>query len=174
MLTALGLRGFVMQIYTRGQVAFECGRERGERGERKGVFTPNSHVRSSEVSNWQTFESHFADERIKWQSAQKLLQNIRITEMFLLLYIQSMYIYATISFSHFSFICILQFRIFWRFAIYFFTHCHRCSPLLFQLECALNFILVHCTLTNYFDKYSNLCACVCVGELIADCTQNTN
>lgn len=87
MLTALGLRGFVMQIYTRGQVAVECGRERGERGERKGVFTPNSHVRSSEVSNWQTFESHFADERIKWQSAQKLLQNIRITEMFLLLYI---------------------------------------------------------------------------------------
>lgn len=93
MLTALGLRGFVMQIYTPGQVAVECGRERGERGETKGVFTPNSHVRSSEVSNWQTFESHFADERIKWQSAQKLLQNIRITEMFLLLYIYSMYVY---------------------------------------------------------------------------------
>lgn len=44
-----------------------------------------------------------------------------------------------------------------------FTFSHTATaapPLLLQLECALNFILVHCTLTNYFDKYSNLCACV--------------
>lgn len=105
MLTALGLRGFVMQIYTVRSGGCRMWRTRGG-GRGRGVFTPNSHVRSSEVSNWQTFESHFADERIKWQSAQKLLQNIRITEMFLLLlYIHILYIhiYATISFSRCQF-----------------------------------------------------------------------
>lgn len=129
MLTALGLRGFVMQIYTvrSGGCRMWLTRARGRKGV---VFTPNSHVRSSEVSNWQTFESHFADERIKWQSAQKLLQNIRITEMFLLLlYIHILYIYMQrYRFLVASFICILQFRIFWRFAIYFFTHSAAPAP----------------------------------------------
>lgn len=37
-----------------------------------------THVTSSKVSNWQTFESHFT-KHIKRKSAQKLLQNIRIT-----------------------------------------------------------------------------------------------
>lgn len=82
----------------------------------------------------------------------------------------SLYIYLSIVYLH------LQFRIFWRFAIYFFTQAapHRPvpPPLLLQLECALNFISVHSTLTNYFDKYSGMC--VCVWELIADCTQNAN
>lgn len=56
-----------------------------------------------------------------------------------------------------------------------FTFSHTLlPPLLLQLECALNFILVHSTLTNYFDKYSTMCVCVCVRELIADCTQNAN
>lgn len=87
------------------------GERERERGERKaGVFTPNSHVRSSEVSNWQTFESHFADERIKWQSAQKLLQNIRITEMFLLLYIYSVYMHICYDIV-FSFLVYLHFAV---------------------------------------------------------------
>lgn len=114
-------------------------------------------------------------ERIKWQSAQKLLQNIRITDMFLLCYdivALSLSLYLSIVYLH------LQFRIFWRFAIYFFTQAALFPPvpppLLLQLECALNFISVHSTLTNYFDKYSGMCVCVCVWELIADCTQNAN
>lgn len=128
----------------------------------RGVFTPNSHVRSSEVSNWQTFESHFADERIKWQSAQKLLQNIRITEKFLLLLYIHIDICYDIVFSLlvlFAF-CNLEFS-----GVSQFTFSHTAAaapPLLMQSECALNFILVHSTLTNYFDKYSTMCVCECV------------
>lgn len=36
MLTALGLRGFVMQIYTPGQVPVECDWRERERGEEVG------------------------------------------------------------------------------------------------------------------------------------------
>lgn len=138
-----------------GQVAVECGgREEGGGG--GGVFTPNSHVRSSEVSNWQTFESHFADERIKWQTAQKLLQNIRITEMFLLL----LYIHIHICICYdivFSLLVLFAFCSLEFSGVSQFTFSHTLlPPLLLQLECALNFILVHSTLTNYFDKYSTM------------------
>lgn len=55
MLTALGLRGFVMQIYTWGQVAVECGRERErrERGEEGGIHTEltRPEFRSQQLAN---------------------------------------------------------------------------------------------------------------------------
>lgn len=52
MLTALGLRGFVMQIYTPGQVAVECDRQR-EREEGGGIHTQltRPEFRSQQLAN---------------------------------------------------------------------------------------------------------------------------
>lgn len=148
MLTALGLRGFVMQIYTGSGVGCVEGVRQGEGGGvRRGSHT--SGVQKSAIAKH--LKATFARrERIKWQSAQKLLQNIRITEMFLLC---CDIVALSISIS-LSFICIfsLEFS-----GVLQFTFSHSqlpfpSHPRLLKLECALNFISVHGTLTNYFDK----------------------
>lgn len=54
MLTTLGLRGFVMQIYTPGQVAVECDRQRErEREEGGGIHTQltRPEFRSQQLAN---------------------------------------------------------------------------------------------------------------------------
>lgn len=127
MLTALGLRGFVMQIYTVRSGGCRMWRTRG--GGRGGVYSHPTHtsgVQKSAIGKHlkATLPTSVLNGRVHKSYC-------KISELQRCFYYCCTYIYIYMLRYRFlvaSFICILQFRIFWRFAIYFFRHSAAPAP----------------------------------------------